>query len=136
MPGSYVLYTDGASRGNPGQAGVGAALYQVVDGDEVEVGTLSEAIGHTTNNVAEYQAVIAGLEMAARHRPDRLVVRSDSQLLVRQLDGSYKVRSEGLRPLHRQVRALAAAFPGLRFEHVPREKNRVADALANRALDE
>lgn len=135
MPGTYVLYTDGASRGNPGPAGIGAALYRDEGGALVPVGTVSRSIGVTTNNVAEYRAVLAGLELAARHRPDKLVLRADSQLLVRQLEGAYRVRAAGLRPLFAEVTERLGRFPAVEVLHVPREENTVADRLANAALD-
>ncbi|HEX5721409.1 MAG TPA: ribonuclease HI family protein, partial [Acidimicrobiia bacterium] len=92
MAGIWVLYTDGASRGNPGPAAIGAVLYSWVEGEPlIEVETISEAIGVATNNVAEYQAVVAGLRMAKRHDPDQLWVRADSQLLIRQLEGRWRV---------------------------------------------
>ena len=99
------------------------------------VDELSLAIGHTTSNVAEYKAVVDGLKMAAAHRPASLTLRSDSQLLVRQLLGQYRVRSPLLRPLHREVVRLLEQIPEVEIQHVPREENRRADRLANRALD-
>ncbi len=135
MPGTWVLYSDGASRGNPGPASIGAVLYQWEEGEPlVEVGTVSEAIGVTTNNVAEYRAVVAGLELALTHEPDLLWIRADSQLLIRQLEGKWRVKHPNLREPFRQARALLAQIPH-RLEHVPREENTVADALANLALD-
>jgi len=131
---TYVLYTDGASRGNPGPAAIGAVLYRD-DGSLREVGRVSEAIGIETNNVAEYRAVIAGLELALAHDPAALVLRADSELLVRQLAGRYRVKAPHLRPLYERVRSLLAAIPSVRVEHVPRERNTVADGLANEALD-
>ncbi len=135
MAGTYVLYTDGASRGNPGRAAIGAALYRVTDGGLRRVAEVSRDIGITTNNVAEYRAVIEGLEAATRFHPDVLVLRADSQLLIRQLEGVYRVKSPNLKPLYRQVRELIDRFPEVRLEHVPRAENEVADALANAALD-
>ena len=135
MPGTWVLYSDGASRGNPGPASIGAVLYRWEEGEQlIEVGTVSETIGVTTNNVAEYRAVVAGLEMASTHEPDLLWVRADSQLLIRQLEGKWRVKHPNLQDLYRQARALLARIPH-RLEHVPREDNTVADALANLALD-
>lgn len=135
MAGIWVLYTDGASRGNPGPAAIGAVLYSWAEGEPlVEVETISEAIGVATNNVAEYQAVVAGLGMAKRHDPDLLWVRADSQLLIRQLEGRWRVRNRGLIELHRMARELLEAIPH-KLQHVPREDNSVADMLANRALD-
>ncbi len=135
MAGTYVLYTDGASRGNPGRAAIGAALYRVTDEGLHRVAEVSRDIGITTNNVAEYRAVIEGLEAATRFHPDVLVLRADSQLLIRQLEGAYRVKSPNLKPLYRQVRELIDRFPEVRLEHVPRAENEVADALANAALD-
>lgn len=129
---NLVLYTDGASRGNPGRSAIGAVLYD--ESDEV-VATVSEVIGEATNNVAEYQAVIAGLETAVKLGAEEVELRSDSLLLVRQLTGEYKVKAAGLKPLHARVRALLSEFDGYRITHVPRELNEVADALANAALD-
>ena len=132
--GDWVLYSDGASRGNPGRAAIGAALYRVV-GDRLElVGSVSEAIGHATNNVAEYKALVEGLKLALDHRPERLTVRADSQLLIRQLEGRYRVKNAVLQPLYLEAKRLLAEMPH-RLEHVPRDENAVADAFANDALD-
>lgn len=134
MPGTWVLYTDGASRGNPGRAAIGAVLYSWAEGEPlVEVETVSEAIGVATNNVAEYRAVLAGLEMARRRHPDLLWVRADSQLLIRQLEGRWRVRNVALVELHRMARGMLDEMPH-KLEFVPREHNTVADMLANRAL--
>ena len=127
-----VLYTDGASRGNPGPASIGAVLY---DEEDAIVVTVSEEIGTATNNVAEYSAVIAGLEVAAQLGADEVELRSDSLLLVRQISGEYRVKAAGLKPLHARVRALLSEFASVEVNHVPREQNEVADALANAALD-
>ena len=132
--GEWVLYSDGASRGNPGRAAIGAALYRVEDGRPALVGEVSEPIGQATNNVAEYRALIEGLKLASRHRPGRLTVRADSQLLIRQLEGRYRVKNLALQALHAEARRLLSTIPH-RLEHVPREQNLVADALANAALD-
>jgi ribonuclease HI len=131
----YVLYTDGASRGNPGDASIGAVLYQETDKGLEEVEVVSEAIGRATNNVAEYEAVIAGLAAAVDNGVDDIVLRSDSLLLVRQLLGEYRVKAAGLKPLYRKAIALLGDFATVTIEHVPREQNEVADALANAALD-
>ena len=132
----FVLYTDGASRGNPGPSSIGAVIY--FDGHDglEEVADISEPIGHTTNNVAEYKAVIAGLKLVGQLDPDDVLVRADSQLLVRQLEGRYRVKSPNLKPLYGQVCALVESLPCVRFEHVRREENTVADGLANEALDQ
>ena len=133
--GDFLLYTDGASRGNPGPASIGAVLYVDRGAGPEEVADVSEALGTTTNNVAEYRAVIAGLELVSHFDPDRVIVRADSQLLVRQLTGEYRVKAPNLRPLVARIRELVAEIGDVRFEHVPREENTVADALANAALD-
>jgi ribonuclease HI len=131
----FVLYTDGASRGNPGPSSIGAAIYfDGPDGLE-EVASISEPIGHTTNNVAEYKAVVAGLELVGRFEPTEVLVRADSQLLVRQLGGQYRVKAPNLKPLYGEVCRLVDELPMVRFEHVRREANTRADALANEALD-
>lgn len=135
MGGRFVLYTDGASRGNPGLAAIGAALYRVDDHKLVLVGQVSESIGTATNNVAEYEAVIAGLTAALPFVPDEVILRADSQLLIRQLEGRYRVKNPKLQELFTKARKLLRALPSYRLEHVPREENTVADALANAALD-
>ena len=132
MTDAHVLYADGASRGNPGAAAIGAVLYGP-DGEVVA--RVSEAIGQATNNVAEYRAVIAGLEAALGLGVERLRVRLDSLLLVRQIRGEYRVKAPGLQPLYRRVRALMDRFSSFSVEHVRRELNSVADGLANAALD-
>ncbi|MBU1227638.1 MAG: ribonuclease HI family protein [Actinobacteria bacterium] len=129
---AFVMYADGASRGNPGPASIGAVVYDPRGAKVVEV---SEVIGETTNNVAEYRALIAGLEAALALGVTRLQVRLDSLLLVRQVRGEFRVKAPGLQPLHRRVQALVGRFDGFSIEHVRREKNTVADGLANAALD-
>jgi len=132
MSDAYLMYADGASRGNPGPASIGAVLY---DPDGETVAEVSEVIGVTTNNVAEYRALIGGLEAALEIGVSRIQVRLDSLLLVRQVRGEYRVKAPGLQPLFRRVRALEARFDGFAIEHVRREKNTIADGLANAALD-
>jgi ribonuclease HI len=127
------LYTDGASRGNPGPAGMGLVIE---DGNGTRLWGGCRYIGEVTNNQAEYLALIEGLRKAAEWRPGRLEVMMDSELVVRQLSGRYRVRSPELKPLHDQAMALLRSFPTARVVHVPRERNRGADALANRAIDE
>lgn len=127
------LFTDGAARGNPGPAGLGMVLE---DDQGLRLWGGHRYVGSATNNRAEYLALIDGLRKAAEWRPDRLEVYMDSQLVVEQVAGRYKVRDPGLQPLHRQVQDLLQAFPRVSVSHVPRERNRGADALANRAIDE
>jgi len=128
----WLLYTDGASRGNPGPASI---AYVLTDGQGRLRCEHAETIGEATNNEAEYRALIAGLERALAEGAQSLVVRADSQLLVRQMLGQYRVRSENLIPLFEQTRALADRFAAVDFEHVPRKENQRADQLANLALD-
>jgi ribonuclease HI len=128
-----MLYADGAARGNPGPAGAGAAL---IDEDGRVVGEAMRYLAHATNNVAEYTALIIGLEEAQRHDVLDLDIRMDSKLVVEQMNGKWKIKHPNLRPLAREAGALLASFPKWQIRHVPREKNTVADALANRAIDE
>ncbi|MCG3174623.1 MAG: Ribonuclease H [Myxococcota bacterium] len=127
----WTLYTDGACRGNPGPAAIGVSL-QSPDGVEV---VESGAIGVTTNNVAEYKAVIAGLERALAMGVRRLRVLADSQLVIQQLSGAYAVRNPAMKTLHARVKELEKQFGGVTYEHIYREKNQRADQLANQALD-
>jgi ribonuclease HI len=130
--GVWVVYSDGASRGNPGPASLGAVVYDP-SGSERE--RVSEAIGFTTNNVAEYRGLLAGLEAALALGARRVEVRMDSELVVRQATGRYRVKSPGLLPLHERLGELRREFDAISFQHVRREYNKVADALANQALD-
>jgi ribonuclease HI len=128
----FLAYVDGASRGNPGPASY-AVILQAPDGTtKFEIG---KYLGRATNNVAEYYALITALDYATSEKIARLRVRSDSQLLVRQMEGRYKVKSPELRPLHERAQKLARGLAYFAIEHVPREENREADALANVALD-
>lgn len=127
------LHVDGASRGNPGEAGFGV---HVTTTSGAEVASLYGYLGRATNNVAEYQALLHGLRFALSRAAREVAVFSDSELLVRQLEGRYRVKHPGLQPLHREARELLARFERARVSHVPRERNREADALANRAVDE
>ena len=130
--GRYVLYADGAARGNPGPAAIGFVLY---DPDENAVAEIGGVIGETTNNVAEYRALIAGLELALDREVGSIDVRLDSLLLVKQVKGEYRVKASHLKPLHREAVRLLSQFDEASIEHVRREANTVADALANQALD-
>lgn len=128
-----IVACDGASRGNPGPAGAGA---QLTDEDGRVLAEVAEGLGETTNNVAEYTAVIRGLERAGELGASEVEVRSDSQLLVNQLTGRYRVKSPHLVPLHRRVRELASGFDAAGFVHVRREFNTEADRLANQGVDD
>jgi ribonuclease HI len=128
-----VVWTDGGARGNPGPAGYGVV---VKDRDGATLAELSEGIGWATSNVAEYQGVIAALRHAHELGARRVVVRADSLLVVNQQLGLWKVRNEGLLPLAAETRRLARGFERVSWQHVPRERNRRADALANKAMDQ
>lgn len=127
------LHVDGGARGNPGPAGIGAVL--TAPGGEV-IETLASFIGSATNNVAEYQALIAGVELALDRDVSRLAIFSDSELIIRQLQGSYKVKNEGLKPFYEQAKAALARLGEYELKSIPREANALADSLVNRALDE
>src|SRR6202162_4864917 len=130
--GAYTANIDGAARGNPGPASYGVVLRKP-DGTLLE--SLGKYIGRTTNNVAEYYALIAALDYAAARGISRLRVQSDSQLIVNQMKGLYKVKHPDLRPLHERARKQAAGLDAFTIQYVPREQNREADAAANAALD-
>lgn len=128
-----TVSVDGGARGNPGPAGFGV---QVTGEDGAVVAELKGAIGVATNNVAEYQGLIAALQWAVDQRESRVHVRSDSLLMVQQMRGVYKVKHPNLQPLHQEARRLSGRVGHVTFEHVPRELNRAADRLANAAMDE
>jgi ribonuclease HI len=127
-----VAFSDGGARGNPGPAGYGVVL---VSETGEKVATLSEYLGHQTNNFAEYQGLIAALEYAIQHGHRALVVISDSELLVRQIKGVYKVKNATLQLLHGRAKELIAKLDWFSVGHVLRGKNREADSLANAAMD-
>ena len=130
-----VVYTDGGARGNPGPAAIGAVVFDPSSDPPAVVATVSERIGVTTNNVAEYRAVIEGLKAALAVGARRVVLRADSQLVIRQLEGRYRVKQAHLRLLFEEARALLDEFPEVELTHVRREENTDADALVNAALD-
>lgn len=129
--GRLVVYTDGASRGNPGPAAIGIVLME----QGAVLAELGQAIGQTTNNVAEYKALITALELARNAGAREVEVRMDSELVVRQMTGQYRVKDERLAVLAREVRQLARAFERVDWVHVRRGENSRADTLANEALD-
>jgi ribonuclease HI len=131
-PDEVVVWTDGGARGNPGPAGFGVVV--TTPGGEV-LAQLAEGIGWATNNVAEYRGVIAGLEQALALGARRARIRADSLLVVNQQTGRWKVKNEALRALWVETRRLVGQFERVTWEHVPRERNRRADALANQAMD-
>lgn len=132
MPGKWVVYADGASRGNPGPASIGAAVF---DENGREVYKISRRLGRATNNEAEYQAAIAGLEAALGLGGGEVELRMDSELIIRQLQFRYKVRNERLRPFFNRIIELRNKFDSFTVTHVRREMNKRADELANQALD-
>ena len=132
-PDALYIHIDGASRGNPGEAGFG--VY-VTTPEGTLVAELYGYLGRASNNVAEYQALLHGLRYALARGARRVHVFSDSQLVVRQMSGAYRVKHPAMVPLHRAARELARLFEECRLDHVRREQNREADRLANLALDE
>jgi ribonuclease HI len=129
----WVVMVDGAARGNPSPAGCGAVIY---DENGVVVKQLSRYLGHATNNVAEYEGLLMGLEALLQLGQKRIVVQSDSELLVRQLNGRYRVKDEKLKVLFQRAMTLLRQFDSYRILHVGRELNKVADRLANQAIDD
>ncbi len=132
MAGELTVYTDGGSRGNPGPA---AAGFIINDAEGRRLAAKAFYLGETTNNVAEYTALIRALEAVRQVGAESLTVLCDSELVVKQLNGQYKVKSEQIRPLYEQAKGLTAHFPVCHVRHVRREKNKEADELVNRALD-
>jgi ribonuclease HI len=128
-----ILRTDGASRGNPGPAAAGLVI-ELPDGETVEVD--KKYLGVMTNNQAEYRALILGLGAVMRFRPSEVRIFMDSELVVRQMTGQYRVKEESLRPIFDEARLLVRQLPEVTFQHVRRNQNARADALANEALDD
>jgi len=135
MTDRVIVYCDGGARGNPGPAAIGAVVLDPSTSPPTRLATVSERIGSTTNNVAEYRAVIAGLAAAHPFGARSVEVRGDSMLVIEQLAGRWKVRQPHLRPLHAEARALLDRFDHVELRHVPRAQNADADALVNAALD-
>ena len=129
---SLTAHTDGASKGNPGPAAFGFT----VEKDGVILEEYYEYIGETTNNIAEYTACTAALKRMKQLGATDVIIYSDSELAVKQINGTYKVKNKGLKPLHTEVMRLLEEFDSFRIIHIPREKNSVADSLANRAIKE
>ncbi len=127
-----IVNVDGASRGNPGKAGIGIAIY---DKDLNLVKEVSEYIGIATNNVAEYKAMIFGIKESIRHNAQEALFRTDSELLVKQVMGKYRVKSIQLMYLFTEVQSLLKRLPKWRIEHIPREENKEADMLANKGIE-
>ena len=128
----YKLFTDGGSRGNPGPAAIGAFIF---DENDNLVTFLGEYLGEETNNFAEYTALIRGLNLAAKEGIDSIECNLDSELVVKQLNGQYKVKNENIIPLHKKVETLKKEFKSISFVHVRREFNKHADRMVNIILD-
>ena len=128
----FFLYTDGACRGNPGPGGAGAVI---VDERGEVVAKVRRYLGRCTNNIAEYQALIMGVEEALKRKCRNLRIFLDSELLVNQVKGTYRVKSEGLKPLMAELRRLLSFLDGYTIEHIARGGNALADGLANEAID-
>ena len=127
-----VIHTDGASRGNPGPAAIGVTIK---DERGRFITSISQRIGKATNNQAEYRAIIAALEEATRLGARRVDIKMDSELVVKQINGEYRVKKATLKPLYQQVKQLLSLLEGFTITHIPRRQNAEADKLANKALD-
>jgi len=128
-----IVYTDGASRGNPGHAGIGI-VFMDEKGNVVK--EISEYIGETTNNIAEYTALVTALKEAVEMNFEEIEVISDSELMVKQINGEYQVKNQGLKPLYSEACRLLKEFKNYYVRHVGREQNKRADALANQGIDD
>jgi len=132
MSNDYILYFDGCSKGNPGPAGAGAVIYQ----NDIEVWSEAIFVGaKETNNVAEYAGLILGLRKAVQMGIHSLLIRGDSQLVIRQMRGEYKVSSANMIPLYKEAKGLCASIQSIAFEHVYRDKNTRADTLSNEGIN-
>jgi len=127
-----TAYFDGGARSNPGPGGYG--VY-IVDDQGTVLAELHGSLGVTTNNIAEYNGLIAALQWAVDHDVTSITIKGDSLLIVEQMRGNYKVKNEGLKPLHLQARMLVTQIGNVKFAHVPREQNRDADRLSNVGMD-
>ena len=133
LPAKVCVYSDGASRGNPGPAGAGAVI---TDATGNVLRRLGRFLGPQTNNIAEYQGVLLGLSHALAGGAREVVLRADSELAIRQLQGRYQVKNPGLKPLFAEVQGMLRRFESVTLEHVRREQNKDADEMSNRAIDE
>jgi ribonuclease HI len=127
-----TIYTDGAARGNPGPAAIGVIIK---DETGKTIASISCRLGSTTNNQAEYRAIIAALEKALALGARQAVLKSDSELAVKQINGLYKIKNTALRPLYQEVVRLIGSLESFSISYIPRSRNAAADALANKALD-
>ncbi len=134
--GRLIIFTDGGARGNPGHAGIGAVFYyEDEEGNRTELERTKKYIGETTNNFAEYTALIEALEHASKLKYKKVQCYLDSELVVKQLNGLYKIREKTLQPLAARVLSLTNRFSQVNFSHIHREKNAVADKMVNEAID-
>ena len=127
-----LIKTDGRSQGNPGPAAIGAIIK---DEQGKLIASISQAIGRATNNQAEYRAIIAALKEAIELGAEQVDIRSDSELIVEQINRRYRVKNAALKPLYQQVKQLQSQLKGFTITHIPRQQNREADSLAGKALD-
>jgi ribonuclease HI len=143
---NLLIFTDGGARGNPGPAGIGAVFYEQASTAKKDIASpkikpkkiaeIKKYIGESTNNFAEYTALLTALQRAAEMHYENVQCFLDSELVVRQLNGQYKVREQSLKPLAEKVLKLTNNFKKITFNHVPRDKNAVADKLVNEAIDQ
>ncbi|MCK4968517.1 MAG: ribonuclease HI family protein [Candidatus Aenigmarchaeota archaeon] len=131
----FELYTDGGARGNPGPAAIGGILYQRVNDQQKIIKQFSKFIGHATNNQAEYQSLIFGLQLAKQLNVQEINCYLDSELVVKQINHQYKIKNKELLTLFIQIWNLLPAFKKIHFFHIPRNQNQQADKLVNQALD-
>ena len=127
-----IIYTDGGSRGNPGPAGIGVVI---LDAAKKKVKDSYKYIGETTNNIAEYNALIHGLEEALLLKADEVTVKIDSELIVKQLNGEYRVKDSDIKPLFEKAISILKQFRGFEIKHIERSKNKEADKLVNKAIN-
>lgn len=127
-----IIYTDGGARGNPGPAAAGVVFF---NNKQEKVAEFSKFLGYATNNQAEYKSLILALEKASEFKPQIIEVFLDSELVVNQINGKYRVKNEGLKPLYQQALALISKFDKIYFSHTLREGNKLADKLVNKTLD-
>lgn len=132
-----ILYSDGGARGNPGPAASGAVLFSVDESGSLgsEIDRTGKYLGETTNNIAEYRALIIGMILAESYEITHLTCFLDSELIVKQLNGEYKVKNENMKNLFTEVQELLDNFQQIEFKHIRREKNKIADSIVNEILD-
>ena len=129
---TLTIYIDGGARGNPGPAGIGVVI---MDERKKKIKELYKYIGEATNNIAEYNALVYGLEEALILAPDKVVVKMDSELVARQLSGDYRVKNEEIKPLFEKAIGILKQFKAFEIKHIDREKNKDADKLVNKAIN-